>query len=146
MFKKYLKMRRDPKEHRKYMEKLNESYKICREELKEPEPDWEDKIHQTKFTIDKLTNKPKTEHIFILNYPDEIDISLSKLKNKPEHNYVFKRSTFYEKFKNPKSRIRNELFDYYRLKKFSHVDLFYNHMYNRWCLKLCWKNTEIQNC
>lgn len=139
-------MRRDPKEHRKYMEKLNESYKICREELKEPEPDWEDKIHQTKFTIDKLTNKPKTEHIFILKHPDEIDISLSKLKNKPEHNYVFKRSTFYEKFKNPKSRIRNELFDYYRLKKFSHVDLFYNHMYNRWCLKLCWKNTEIQNC
>lgn len=158
---------RNREEHQRYMTKLNQSYIITREELKEPEPDWEEKIHETKFTIDKLTNKPKTEHTFILNHPDEIDVSLSNSNNRPvgavstaptgrrnlrlhptwvQHNYVFKRSAFYEKFKKPKSRLRNELMEYYRSKKFTFVDLFYNDLFKKWCLKLYWENTEIQFC
>lgn len=139
---------RNREEHQRYMTKLNQSYIITREELKEPELDWEEKIHKTKFTIDKITNKPKTEHTFILDHPDEIDVSLSKLnKNKiTQHDYVFKRSAFYEKFKKPKSRLRNELTEYYFSKKFTFVDLFYSDLLKKWCLKLYWKNTEIQNC
>ena len=118
-----------------YDAKCDASYNITLEELKNPAPDWEDIIHRTKFTIDPETMKTRTSHEFILDHPDYILVP-------GMHTYTFKRSQFYEKFKNPGSRIQKDLVNYYKKK-----DLFVN-LYNEggiWKLRLSWNNTEIKD-
>ena len=107
--------------------------------MKKPEIDWEDKINETRFTIDQFSRRPMTSHVFVLNQNDRIDVKDSK------HSYVFKRSQFYEKFVNSKSRIRKDLETYYSSKNY-YVNLFKNEKINKWCLKLSWDNNEIQSC
>ena len=80
-------------------------------------------------------NQRTTSHEFILDHPDYILVP-------GMHTYTFKRSQFYEKFKNPGSRIQKDLVNYYKKK-----DLFVN-LYNEggiWKLRLSWNNTEIKD-
>jgi hypothetical protein len=121
-----------------YTKKLILSYNICIEELKNPEEEWEEKINMMKFTIDEKTRSPKTSYIFVLNYKDNIEIPDT------EHTYVFKRSLFYSKFNLYNSRFRQELVQYFKEKGYS-VDLYKDGTINRWCLRLSWVNTEIEN-
>lgn len=125
---------KNKEEDKIFKEKLNQSYNICLDELKEPHKNWEDMINQTKFTIDPTTRLPMTSHTFVLNNYDNIVVTNNK------HTYVFKRSKFYEKFANPRSRIAKDLKQYY--KQYDYVVSLFKHN-NKWCLKLSWNSDEL---
>jgi LPS O-antigen subunit length determinant protein (WzzB/FepE family) len=116
-----------------YKIKLNQSYKICVDELKCPHPHWEEHIMTTKFTIDSITRKPKTHHIFVLDHSDNITTTSI------QHTYVFKRSQFYQKFQYQNSRIRQELTQYYAKRNYT-CNLYKDTFLNKWCLQISWKD------
>lgn len=124
------------KQELEYKRKLNQSYHLCLQELFEPEPDWEDVIEDTKYTIDPIRRIPKTFHIFILDREDNIHIPDSK------HTYIFKRSHFYQKSQNPQSRIKQDLMRHYNALGYF-VELYKDPKINKWCLKLSWENVFI---
>lgn len=115
-----------------YRKKLNQSYHICLEELFNPHPEWEDIINLTKYTIDPILKIPKTSHTFILEFSDNIYVPNSS------HTYIFKRNQFYQKFKNPQSRIHQDLIAHFNPMGFI-VHLFKDERINKWCLRLTWK-------
>lgn len=125
----------EKKDEIEYKHKLNKSYKICIEELKNPKINWEDDVTETKFTIDHLTQQPKTFHIFILDFKDNINVQ------NHNHTYIFRRSHFYQKFHLPYNRLRQELTQYYNQKGYF-VNLFKDMTIHRWCLKLEWDSSN----
>lgn len=116
-----------------YKKKLEKSYNICLEELKNPCENWEDILTDAKFTMDVKTGKQSTQHIFTLNYPDNIDIF------DVNHSYIFRRTHFYMMFGKQSSRLKRDLINYWKTKGY-YVNLTYDQESKRWKMILSWKN------
>lgn len=119
-----------------YNRKLNESYKICINELCNP-PNWEDKVNCAKYTLDPILKKPKNFIIIELKYYDFIQTTFDK------HTFKFKRSHFYKRFTNPQSRIKQDLIAHYSSKGYT-IDLYQDNITNKWCLKIMWDKSPIR--
>ena len=120
-----------------YKKKLEFSYLQCLKELCEPvTPNgvgWQDAILETKFLMDCITRQPKTNITFLIDYPDDINISEADVK----HSYVFKRSHFYASFSKKKSRLKRDLIDCWKGRgyfvRLQSVD-------DKWYVYVSWKN------
>jgi hypothetical protein len=118
-----------------YKKKLEYSYFQCLTELCNPEPDWEDAILETKFTIDENTGHPINYHVFDLTYPDDIRVGEGV-----NHSYIFKRSHFYSSFGDSDvktSRLRRDLVTFWKKKDY-YVNLYKDPNSNKWKLKISW--------
>lgn len=120
-----------------YRKKLEASYLKCLNELCEPCPNWQDKVMETKFTMDTTTGMPKTTHIFVLDYPDDIIIDKSDIK----HSYVFKRTHFYLSFIKQRSRLKRDLISCWKVRGY-YIRLYKDENLGKWCLGLSWRNKQ----
>ena len=113
-----------------YIKKLDLSYKKCLDELCNPK-DWEDKIADSKFTVNPNTGLPMKSCVFNLPTNDNIEI------DEIYHSYVFKRSHFYISFDNPKSFLKKDLINCWRNRGY-YVRLCKDEN-SKWILIISWK-------